>query len=391
MRLFFILISMIMSLNVMADYTNDSFSYTGNSEQEFRRLEKDIFQTTWQDVQVPSTCTRQVPYPHEVCNYQTRYRQECYQVPYSRQVCNIETRYRQQCRTVTEQVCSRQPVCQVVNGRRICHDQQVCRPMTRQVCQQIPVQERVCRNVTDYRQECRQVPYQDRVCYTETRYRDEQYSCTRTERREVRELVGKVEASLQFEFRKDPALQGINSMVSLNLYDYTVEVAAENLPGASRTVFVAKEERRDSRNGSTTNIDLKYQVSVLDEARFYSPVQSPAVMADRTYNGELVMDFGKVYYLHTFGLKLKVTGQNGQVYLDRELTAQDYQLTGHPSQPERSQVLLNLSTLLEGRAQTGEQLQVEVETKLKMEGRRILARGALPPTMQFSRDFVLFE
>lgn len=391
MRAYLALLSIILSFNVKADFANDSFSYTGNSEQEFRRLEKDLYRTVYRDVQVPSTCTRQVPYPHEVCNYQTRYRQECRQVPYSRQMCSMETRYRQQCRTVTEQVCSRRPVCQIVNGRRVCRDQQTCRPVTRQVCQQVPYQERVCRTVTDYRQECRQVPYQDRVCYTETRYRDEHYSCTRTERREVRELVGKVEASLQFEFRKDPALHGVNSTVSLNLYDNDVEVAAENLPGAVRAVFVSRLDRQDSRNGTTTNIDLKYQVSVMDEARFYSPVQSPVVMSEKTFNGELVLDLGKIYYLHTFGLKLKVTGRDGQVYIDRELQDQDYRVTGHPTSSDRSQIGLDLASLLQGRAQFGEQLQVEVESKLKMEGRRILARGALPPTFQFARDFVLFE
>ncbi len=125
--------------------------------------------------EVPSTCTRQVPYQTYACHDVTRYREECVRVPadqeceteYDRQ-CHSVTRYREECtRGSSRQECSTTPT------RQVCND----RP-THRVCTQNPSREE-CSNGPS-RQECSSRPGH-RVC-TQNPSRQE---CTSTPSREV--------------------------------------------------------------------------------------------------------------------------------------------------------------------------------------------------------------
>lgn len=168
-------------------------------------------------VEVPSTCTRQVPYESYECRDVTRYRQDCSWVPSAQQcweeperVCRTVTRTRQEChngpgrRVCTDipvrEVCTDRPdrqecttvtrhreECSTGSSREVCHDvpsrevctnrptREVCRPGPggRQVCSTVGGG-RVCNQVGGGRQcrtvpgerTCRQVPYQDRQCRT---------------------------------------------------------------------------------------------------------------------------------------------------------------------------------------------------------------------------------
>lgn len=127
--------------------------------------------------EVPSTCTRQVPYEVYRCHDVTRYREQCQWVPaeqechteYDRQ-CRSVTRYREECTrgpsrqechtTPTRQVCTDRPtrrVCTDLPSRQECHttpSRQVCtdRP-SREVCTERPTRE-VCTTRPDGRQHC---------------------------------------------------------------------------------------------------------------------------------------------------------------------------------------------------------------------------------------------
>jgi hypothetical protein len=119
------------------------------------------------EVEVPSTCTRQVPYVVHECNDVTRHRQECSWVPERQEcwtehdrVCRPVTRYRQECH----------------NGpsRRVCRNNP-----PRQVCTTLPSRQE-CSPVTRYREECSTGPSRE-VCHD----RPGREVCTERPTREV--------------------------------------------------------------------------------------------------------------------------------------------------------------------------------------------------------------
>lgn len=167
-------------------------------------------------VEVPSTCSRDVPYESYECQDVTRSREECSTIPerqdcttVDEQRCRPVTRTRRDCQagpmqTVcrerpTRQVCTENPsrqVCTQNPPRQVCSQgpsRQECRTVTRtreqcsggasrQVCTQRPTREicterngrrtcsqvgggQDCRTVPGQRT-CRQVPHQEQVCST---------------------------------------------------------------------------------------------------------------------------------------------------------------------------------------------------------------------------------
>lgn len=198
------------------------FTFNGQNA-EVLKAEKKIVVVTPEQVEVPSTCYRQVPVgEREVCRNETRYRQECSWIPSSQRcwtetdrVCRPVTRTRQECsngpsrqvctdrpsRTVcterpTRQVCTTRPDgrqhcttvgggqhCREVGGGRDCHTvpgERHCRNVTYtdSVCETVPRQR--CETVPG-RNDCRDIPYSVPVCNMETQYETESYACTRTE------------------------------------------------------------------------------------------------------------------------------------------------------------------------------------------------------------------
>ena len=198
------------------------FVFSGQNA-EVLKLEKQISIVKPVQVEVPSTCSRQVPTGEErVCRNVTRYRESCSWIPASQscrteyeRVCRSVTRYRQECtgspsREVCtdvpgRQVCTERPTrevcttrpngtqhcttvgggqhCTTVGGGRSCHTvpgNQSCRqvPYYDQECDSVPRQR--CETIPG-RNECSQVPYSAQECGMEMQYRTETYACTRTE------------------------------------------------------------------------------------------------------------------------------------------------------------------------------------------------------------------
>jgi hypothetical protein len=341
-------------------------------------------------VQVPDICTRQVPYPEQVCRYVTNYRRECSQMPTQRQVCTLETRYRQECRTTYRQICENRPVCQVINGRRVCTPQQVCRNVPEQQCHQIPVQERVCRTVTDYQQICRDVPYNEQICHTETRYRNETYSCTRTERRAVQDLVGRYRASVKFDVRKDPTLPTVQSEFITRLNNGNLEVNVQNLPGSDNAYFLATKEIRRSQQGIETLLDAVYRVSVYDRTRFMTPFQQNVTIAPVARLGQLEVTMGAVSYTHLVALHIRLNDINtGAVILDRTLTSQQVRFEMLPGGLTRATVDLN--TIDNAPVPAGQSYNVLATIQANLGGREILLQEARPPLYRQAQSPVMVE
>lgn len=201
---------------------DSQFTFNGQNA-EVLKAEKKIVVVTPEQVEVPSTCSRQVPNGQaRVCHDETRYRQECSWIPSSERchddqerVCRTVTRYRQECsgssshevctnapsRTVcterpTREVCTTTPSgrqhCTTVGGGQSCHEVgggRSCHTVPgNRTCRDVPYSDQDCDYVTRRRCEtipgrndCRQIPYSEQVCGMETQYRTETYACTRTE------------------------------------------------------------------------------------------------------------------------------------------------------------------------------------------------------------------
>lgn len=156
----------LISLNSLAGL-EAPMKFTGQNAETVR-LEKIIKVIRPVPREVPSTCTRQVPYEVYRCHDVTRYREECSWVP-AEQECHTEydrecrsvTRYREECTrgpsrqechtTPTRQVCTDRPtrrVCTDLPSREECHT-----TPSRQVCVDRPTRE-VCRTRPDGQQHC---------------------------------------------------------------------------------------------------------------------------------------------------------------------------------------------------------------------------------------------
>ena len=198
------------------------FQFNGQNA-EVLTAEKKITVVTPEVIQVPDTCTRRVPDgQREVCNQETRYRQECSWIPSSQRcwdeperICRTVTRYRQdchqgpgrrECRDIpTREVCVERPTreicrtrpdgsqhCTTVGGGTHCTTvggERDCREVPgQQICRQVPYNDTDCDMVSRQRCEtvpgrndCQDIPYSVPVCRMETEYRTENYSCTRPE------------------------------------------------------------------------------------------------------------------------------------------------------------------------------------------------------------------
>lgn len=201
---------------------DSEFTFTGQNAETLS-AEKKVTIVKPEIVEVPSTCSRQVPVgEREVCRNVTRYRQECSWIPSSQRcwtdyerVCRNVTRYRQECSNgPSRQVCTDRPsrrVCTERPTRRVCttrpdgrehcttvgggqHCTEVgggrdCRSVPgERICRQVSYTDRDCDSVPRNRCEtipgrndCRDIPYGDTVCEMQTQYETETYACTRTE------------------------------------------------------------------------------------------------------------------------------------------------------------------------------------------------------------------
>jgi len=205
---------------VTSAQVDTQFVFNGQNAERLQ-AQKQITEVIPEVVQVPSTCTRQVPVGEaEVCRNETRYRQECSWIPSyencwndTDRICRPVTRTRQECSNgPSRQVCTQQPSRQVcterptrnvcttrpdgrqhcttvgggqhctsVGGGQSCHSvpgERTCRTVsyTDQECQNVT--RRRCETIPG-RNDCRDTPYSQRVCEMQMQYRTESYACTK--------------------------------------------------------------------------------------------------------------------------------------------------------------------------------------------------------------------
>lgn len=313
-----------------SELDRDSFSYYGDDTRTSRDLTTSVYRTVTREVEVPSTCTRRVPYSH--------------------QVCRNETRYRERCTTTTRRVCKREQVCRRVNGRRVCRV------------------ENVCRNVPQ--RTCRQVPYQERVCRTETRYRNESYRCTRTERRTVNELVRRTEAMVGFSFVNNSSVYDVQADFSLALRDNHLSVNVKNLDEFNKALFIATSNESRSYTGKTEYLRSSYSVRVYNLQRFSSPVSREPQIASSTRNGQLEVVVGKVLAPNSVTFKLVIKDERGLVLFDRELIEGEYRFRNNPEPVTK--VMVNLRRLLGSRYFSNTNLKVKFIAKPQLPAGTVL-------------------
>lgn len=315
----------LMLVPVLAQAQLESqFTFNGQNA-EVLRFEKTIKITTPVQVEVPDTCSRQVPNGQaEVCRNQTRYRQECSWIPSREQcrtenerVCRSVTRYRQECssgpsrqvchdipsRTVcterpTRQVCTTRPngtqhcttvgggqTCNQVGGGRSCHTEpgeRTCRNVSYQDtdCDYVPRQR--CETIPG-RNDCRDIPYSERVCGMETQYRTETYACTRTEtvNRTTEKLI-KAETNVSIitnglveEFPMSVSIAEENSQYSS--FAMTVKLLKEP------SVFVVLK-KKEVKITSSTEKEINLQGTVVLEVltKEMLPITFPAAVTTAT-------------------------------------------------------------------------------------------------------------
>ncbi len=234
MRFLSALFFTILSFSSLAQ-VNSQLTFRGQNS-EVIKIEQNINVTRPVPYQVPSTCTRDVPYQSYDCHDVTRYRQQCSWIPSSEncwsedeRVCRNVTRSREECHSgpsrevcherPSREVCTERPTrevchtnpqghqsCQTVGGGQSCQTvgggescstvpgERICRDVsyTDQECSNVP--RRRCENVPGHN-DCRDVPYSEQVCGNETHYRQEGYACQRTQYRDeskAKKLTGEI-------------------------------------------------------------------------------------------------------------------------------------------------------------------------------------------------------
>jgi hypothetical protein len=239
MRLISALLLLVSSFTVMAQ-VETQINFTGQNS-ELIKIEKSLNVVRPVPYEVPSTCTRDVPYQSYECRDVTRHRQECHWVPSSQdcrtvndRVCRNVTRTRQECSNgpsrqecherPSRQVCTERPTrevcrtdsngqqrCQTVGGGQSCQTVgggQSCTTVPgARTCRDVSYTDQECHNVPRTqcdtipgRNICRDIPYSEEVCGYETRYNQEQYACMRTLYRDettVKKLTGAVQVHFQ--------------------------------------------------------------------------------------------------------------------------------------------------------------------------------------------------
>lgn len=359
-----------------------SFEYTGQLS-ELVELENQRMETRYREQEVPSTCTRQVPYETEECGNVTRYRTECRTVPGRRvcrdvphQRCRWETRYRRVCRQEPPRnVCRTRRVCTGVGRARVCQDRRECRREPgRRVCHQEPHRERICR--TEYRRECRQepdrrecreVPYQDYQCRTVTRYRDEQYSCTRTERTPYEVIAERFEGALDFNFMDSVTNAPIRFDVSLSDRG-EFNISARENSEVSRNLVIANESplRRESE-GELTRLQKNVNIKIADRMTLLSPVTGP-IDSINLEKESVSFRIGTVYDFSSFNLYVRIN-RGDDVYLNKTLSRDDYEIIDVNG---RSEIFVDLGKMgiqLKERNLFGRyKYEVKVETSVNISG-----------------------
>lgn len=304
------------------------FVFNGQNAEKLQ-VQKQITEVIPEVVQVPSTCTRQVPVGEtEVCRNETRYRQECSWIPSyencwndTDRICRPVTRTRQECSNgPSRQVCTQQPSRQVCNERPT---RNVCttRPDGRQhcttvgggqhcttvgggeschsvpgerTCRTVSYSDRECENVSRRRCEtipgrndCRDTPYSQRVCGMEMQYRTESYACTKPQtinRTTVKDLKGEINVQLL-----------TNGLVEEFPVQVSIKEADKEFKTFNITVKLLKEpglivvlNRSSVKVASATDKEIKLEGQVVIEvlSKEMLPIDFPTTISSATIDSK---------------------------------------------------------------------------------------------------------
>lgn len=278
---------LLIALPTLAFAQLDSqFNFNGQNA-EIIKAQKPITVITPEVVEVPSTCTRQVPDGQEqVCTNQIRYRQECSWIPSSERcwnenqdVCRPVTRTREECTgRENREVCSDQPGrevctqkpsreicrpgpnggrtvcvmvsagrdCRIVGGGRTCHTvpgNRQCRMISEVVNDCRTISNRRCEHIPG-RTDCRDISYYEPVCIWQTRYRTESYACTRTDvvqRRTSKILKNEINVRVNTNGLVEEFGLGISVKEQSQAFDaFSIEASLMNQPNV--LVLLKKKE-----------------------------------------------------------------------------------------------------------------------------------------------------
>jgi hypothetical protein len=323
MRLFSALFLLLVSLSSFAQIES-VINFRGQNS-EVIKIDKNINIIRPVPYEVPSTCTRDVPYQSYECQDVTRYRQECSWIPSSQncwseneRVCRNVTRTREECHTgpshqecherPSREVCTERPTrevcrtnsqgqetCQTVGGGQSCQTvgggescrtvggDRICRDVsyTDQDCDDVP--RRRCENVPG-RNDCRDIPYSEEVCGNETRYRQEGYACMRTEYRDVT-TAKKLTGEVQIHFQTNGLVEEFPIQMSIAAPDAKFETFATTLKLLKEPkvlVFLKKKEVTAQETEKEINIQGNIVIEILD-ANMVTPV-FPTNLKDAAFN-----------------------------------------------------------------------------------------------------------
>jgi hypothetical protein len=412
----FILFLCLLTPALTSAQVESRFNFTGQNA-DVLKVEKEIKIYTPETVEIPSTCTRQVPAgQREVCYDETRYRQECSWIPSYQNCWNDTDRV---CRTLpmTRQECVAGPnrrVCTERPSRRVCTDREireVCRTTAngRRHCQSVPHGEsrctevgggtvcnevpgqRICRMVNYYdsvcdnvirrrcetvpgRNECRSIPYSIPVCQMETINRTESYACTRTE------VVNRVtKKTLKIETDIQLITNGLVDEFSLNIIAretnpqysaFTLEASLVEEPNVfvvlrKKTIKVIKNAEAEIQ--AQGNIVLEILTREMLQLSFPTAVRE-AVLSDKNKNLLVTFD-GNISSLGTVEVKLThnpfLSGTKTIADLREEYPSPQVELVMDRARPA---LRIDLSSEVEREFKKNMKLKVVLETKLDLKG-----------------------
>lgn len=324
------------------------FLFNGQNA-EVLTAEKNIVVVTPKVVDVPSTCSRQVPDgQQEVCHNETRYDRQCTWIPPSQNCysdpyrsCHPVTRTRQECSTgpsrqvctnvPSREVCTERPSREVCStrpdGRRVCSQVGGGRSCTQvgggRTCNTVPG-ERTCRMVTYTDQECttqyrnrcdtipgrndcRDIPYSVPVCEMETRYRTEYYSCIKQET--IEEKAPKtLRNTVRVDINTNGLVEEIPFLVSVKesskeFKNFSVDVKLQSEP--SLIVFL-KNKSVKKVSETENEIQLETKVSFEMVTKDMLPIEFPSKILSAEIKGEkLTLIFeGSVSAFGSFGVAI---------------------------------------------------------------------------------------
>lgn len=311
MRLFSALFLLAVSLSSFAQ-VDSQINFRGQNS-EVIKIEKNINVVRPVPYEVPSTCTRDVPYQQYECHDVTRYRQECSYIPSrencwneNERVCRNVTRYREECHNgpghevcherPSREVCTERPTrevchtnpqghqsCQTVGGGQSCQTvgggqscstvggDRICQNVsyTDQDCDDVP--RRRCENIPGHN-DCRDIPYSEQVCGNETHYRQEEYACMRTLYRDET-TAKKLTGSIQIHFQTNGLVEEFPLNISVAAPDVKFESFAtviKLLKEPKVLVFLKKKAVKAEESATEINIQGDIVFEIL-EAQMVTP------------------------------------------------------------------------------------------------------------------------